>query len=275
MNKKYAGECTGKQTTFKELKELKQSEAKTATAQITVPALADSDSESELMNNTFNVMYASKTTTDEFGFQENMVAEFKIEIPVNAETIPKYKDLEKTALIPDKYCLICLKDKMDLAKLSVHMSMHHSIAFVGDEDDDPVQEWIDVAEGWKKGGRTSPYSSAESGNEVSNIQSEEEQQPHSDNEQVSPPVTKLSSSKVKHSDSSSDSSSGNVSNGKSKKRLKNARTADKALAGVQNLEIAQRNSDAQLQNIFDNQLEIKSMFKFAQTELRAVKDSIN
>ena len=85
----------------------------------------------------------------------------------------------------------------------------------------------------------------------------------------------MPSSNANHSDSSSDSSSGNVSNGKSKKKSKNTRTADKALAGVQNLEHVQRNTDAQLKNIVDNQLEIKSMFKFAQTELRAVKNSIS
>ena len=78
-----------------------------------------------------------------------------------------------------------------------------------------------------------------------------------------------------HPDSSSDSSSGNTSNGKSKKKSKNTRTADKALAGVQNLEHIQRNTDAQLKNIIDGQLEIKSMFKSAQSELRAVKDSIS
>ena len=47
------------------------------------------------------------------------------------------------------------------------------------------------------------------------------------------------------------------------------------MAGVQNLDHIQRNTDAQLKNIIDGQLEIKSMFKFAQTELRAVKDSIS
>ena len=36
MNKKYLDKCKGKQITFKELKESKQSEAKTATAQIIV-----------------------------------------------------------------------------------------------------------------------------------------------------------------------------------------------------------------------------------------------
>ena len=122
------------------MKELIQSEAKTATAQITVPAAADSDSDSEFITNTFNVMRASREETDEFLIQENMVAEFNIEIPINAETIPKYKDLEKTALIPDKFCMICLKDKIDLEKLTIHMSMRHSISFCGDEDDDPVQE---------------------------------------------------------------------------------------------------------------------------------------
>ena len=78
MNKKYLGECKGKQTSFKELKEL-QSEAKTATAQIKVPATADSDSDSEFLTNAFSVMRASKEATNEFGYQENMVAEFTIE----------------------------------------------------------------------------------------------------------------------------------------------------------------------------------------------------
>ena len=44
MQKKYLRDCKGKQISFKELKEI-QSEAKTATAQIKVPATVDSDTE--------------------------------------------------------------------------------------------------------------------------------------------------------------------------------------------------------------------------------------
>ena len=46
LQKKYVKDCKGKQITFKELKE-RQTEAKTATAQIKVPATVDSDSEGE------------------------------------------------------------------------------------------------------------------------------------------------------------------------------------------------------------------------------------
>ena len=104
-----------------------------------------------------------------------------------------------------------------------------------------------MAEQWKESGRTSTPSTDGSENDASDNQSEEEQQIYSDNEKVLPTVTKLPSSNVikeNHPDSSSDSSSGNISNGKSKKRSKNTRTADKALAGVQNLEHIQRNTDA-------------------------------
>ena len=55
---------------------------------------------------------------------------------------------------------------MILRQLSSHLLNHHSIALYGEEDDDPIQEWIDVAEGWKKEGRTSPYSTSGSENEA-------------------------------------------------------------------------------------------------------------
>ena len=91
MNKKFVGDCKGKQTTFKELKEFKPTESKTATAQITIPATADSDSDSEFLANAFNDMRASQEANDEFGFKEN-VAEFTVERPVNAETVPSLKN---------------------------------------------------------------------------------------------------------------------------------------------------------------------------------------
>ena len=92
MSKRYFGECKGKQTTFKELKELAP---EAQTAQINIPAFTDSDSENESFNNTFNVMnvmHEATETANEFGFQEYM-AEIKIETPVNADTVPKYKEL--------------------------------------------------------------------------------------------------------------------------------------------------------------------------------------
>ena len=153
MNKKFFGECKGKQQSFKDLKE-SAPEAKIATTQINIPAFTDSDSENESFNNTFNVMNVMREATEvanEFGFQENM-AEIKIETPVNAETVPKYNELEKTALIADKNCIICLKGNMDLSDLSNHLIGHHSIYFFGEESDDPIQEWIDVAEFWKESG---------------------------------------------------------------------------------------------------------------------------
>ena len=277
MSKKYNAGCKGKQITFKELKESKKLETQTATAQITIPATADSDSDSEYIANAFNVMRTSQAENNEFGFREN-IAECTVEKPVNAETIPKFEKLARTPLVADKYCLICFKGDMDLEQLSQHLLRHHSIAFYGEEDDDPIDEWIAVAETWKKQGRTSPYTSSESENEASRDQSNAEQQPSSDEEQVSSPAIILPTSstiKGKYSDSSSDSSSGNISNSKGKKKSKNSRTADKALAGVQNLETAQRNTDAQLKIILDSQLEIKSMFKSVQTDLKTVTNSVN
>ena len=102
---------------------------------------------------------------DEFGFKEN-VAECTTGKIVSEEMIPKYEKLEKTAMVADKYCLICLKSGMNLEKLSDHLLNFHNVSFYGDEDDDPAEEWIDQADSWKRSGSPSPITS-ESENEVS------------------------------------------------------------------------------------------------------------
>ena len=123
----------------------------------------------------------------------------------------------------------------------------------------------------KRSGRTEPYPSDVS----DNGESEGEQQVYSDTEEIVTNATKPSSPSTvsdNYHDSSSDSSSESTSNGR--KKSKNSRNTEKALAGVRKLELSQSNTDAQLKNIIDGQNEIKSMFKSAQSDLKAVKDSV-
>ena len=92
VQRKFLEKCMGKQITFKELKE-RQSEAKTATAQIKVPTTVDSESEGdEFFNAHFS---ASGAPVDEFSYEENMVAEFNIEVKITKDTIPNGQNCAK------------------------------------------------------------------------------------------------------------------------------------------------------------------------------------
>ena len=107
----------GKQISFKELAgQLKDSntELNNACAQVKSPAVISYDSDSADLENAFAEMNTLQTTrNDEFGFKEN-VAGFTTSIIVSKETIPKYEEYEKTAMVADKYCIICLKSCMNL-----------------------------------------------------------------------------------------------------------------------------------------------------------------
>ena len=178
MTKQYFGECKGKQATFEDLKNLAP-EAKTA--QVNIPVFTDSDSENESFNNTFNVMNVMRETTEaanEFGFQEYMVG---IESAITDINIPDFNELSKTEFVKDKYCAICMKKDMDLEHLSRHLTLVHSISFVGEEWDDHKEEWIEMAQYWIDSGHTSPHVSS---NEAAEYYSGEDQKLYSDEEQV-------------------------------------------------------------------------------------------
>ena len=122
---------------------------------------------------------------------------------------------------------------------------------------------------------------SESENDESEKHSDVEQQPFSDEEQeTSPAVTRPPPSIIKerYSDSSSDNSSGNTSDSKGKKKSKHGRTSDKALADVQNLtikqEAIQHQNKAQFNAILESHLDIKSMVKSVQADLKTVTSSV-
>ena len=105
----------------------RESGANTATAQIKVPTTINSESEGDEF---FNAHYvASSAPVDQTFYEENMVAEFKIEIVITKDTLPKWSELSKTAMVADKECIICLKENMDIDDLTIHYSDKHELAF--------------------------------------------------------------------------------------------------------------------------------------------------
>ena len=113
---------------------------------------------------------------------------------------------------------------MNLFKLTDHLGQYHAIAFCGEENDDPVSEWISSAADWDANSQT--YSDSE--NAV--IKTSDEEQPDQydpdfDTEFVPhlPPTT----IRERHSDSSSDSSSGKSSNSKHRKKTRKNRDSDR------------------------------------------------
>ena len=107
---------------------------------------------------------------------------------------------------------------MNLEKLSQHLFDHHGIQF-GEENDDPAEEWIEVADSWRRKGTPTPITS-ESENEVSEDDSKQEEEELTIVPQLHPSIIQ-----ERNSDISSESSSGNTSNSKSRKKSKSLRTA--------------------------------------------------
>ena len=111
----------------------------------------------------------------------------------------------------------------------MHLQLVHSIAFIGEDCDDPAEEWLTMAQYWIDCGHTGPHVSS---NEAMDYYSGPDQKLYSDEEEFSPPSPKLPSPRTNNSGSSSDGSSGNISNGKSKKKSRNARTAENSLRKI-------------------------------------------
>merc|ERR1712030_160144 len=156
VKRKYGEKCNGYQVSFKDLKE-RESGANTATAQIKVPPTVNSESEGDEF---FNAHYvANSAPVDQTFYEENMVAEFKLEIVITKDTIPKWSELSKTAMVADKECIICLKENMDIDDLTIHYSDKHELAFFNPKEEvpeSPLSAWIAAAQDWKDSGRTEP-----------------------------------------------------------------------------------------------------------------------
>ena len=177
-----------------------------ACAQIKPPAAVNYDSDDAALEDIFNQMdTAQNTSDDEFGFQE-CTAGFSTDIAITKDTIPVYEELEKTAMIPDKHCIICLKSDMDLKKLTQH-TMTHDLIFAGGEDDAELDDWIEAKDYWD----SFPHDS-DSENEMSDhISQIEVEEPIFAHQPAPAPA------QVRISDSSSDSSSENDPQSQNKK----------------------------------------------------------
>ena len=79
-----------------------------------------------------------------FGFSQNS-AYVSTKIPITEETIPSYTELKKTASILDKYCIICLKSKMNLDRLIKHLDRCHDIYL---KNNCTLKDWLEAEEEW-------------------------------------------------------------------------------------------------------------------------------
>ena len=126
LNKRFLNDCKGKQISFKELTDrLKDpnTEANNACAQIKTPAPVDHSDEEHISDILSTLIAAQEEKEREFGYQEFTV-EFSLDVPITEDMIPVYAELEKTASVPDKQCIICLKKNMNLKKLTAHYLTH-------------------------------------------------------------------------------------------------------------------------------------------------------
>ena len=144
VQKRFVGNCLGKPITFKALK-AREAGANTATAQINIPTTADSESEGEEFFNVHNA--ANSDNEDRTFYAEHMVAGFNLEYNITEDTLPKWDELIVTEMVPNKECIICGKDNMDLIDLSCHYTDHHDIAFLEPSlgYNSPLSVWINSA----------------------------------------------------------------------------------------------------------------------------------
>ena len=196
LNKRFLNNCKGKQLSFKELAEnlkVSNTETEAASAQITTPTPANYDPEEEEIAAIIASIEADNAAKEnEFGYQ-NYSVEFSHDVPITEDMIPVYAEYKKTATVPDKQCIICLKKNMNLKKLTAHY-LTHDMFFAGDEDDSNVDEWLEA----RYESYTIPRDS-DSDEQTDKEEEDDEQEPQSTHPQSTP------------SDSSSENSSDNES----------------------------------------------------------------
>ena len=153
LKKRYNDNCTGKQITFAELKDRVKTkvssptETNTAAANIKPATVTDYDSDAAELELAVSRMDKYQTErSEEFSFKD-CVASMSTKILVSIETIPDYATLAKTAHIADKHCIICLKSKLTLQRLSDHYSDSHDL-YWNDDGTDSLAEWLESEENW-------------------------------------------------------------------------------------------------------------------------------
>ena len=115
MNNRKINGCKGSgKIKFGKLKDTKftKPEVKAASTYIKPSTTPNYDSDaSGVEDDIANFSNYKSMETVTFGFSQNMT-EVTTKIPITKETIPSYTEMEKTASIGDKHCIICLKSKM-------------------------------------------------------------------------------------------------------------------------------------------------------------------
>ena len=160
VEKSFLGSCDGKQITFGEFlnanKDKKPAESNTASTSIKPPTITEYDSDTAELGAAMNTYSNFQTSVaEEFGYGLYSASASVERIPVSPETIPDYSVYKRTANVPDKSCMICLKTGMNLERLQQHLFQFHSIVF--QEDDFDIDKWYEAEEHWN--GSPAPPSS--------------------------------------------------------------------------------------------------------------------
>ena len=122
------------------------SEAQTATTSITQIEPFDENSPEEITRIIGAIMCEEKNASDEFGFEGCSIG-VTLDTPLNIEELPIYADMEETAEVADKNCIICPKTNMDLQMLTRHYVRKHHLVISEDEcDRSPLDKRIQAKE---------------------------------------------------------------------------------------------------------------------------------
>ena len=175
MNNQKIKECKGSgKIKFGDLKDLSFKKPGVKAASTFIKPSTSSNYDSDASGVEDDIVNFSNYKSEEivtFGFSQNS-AEVTTKIPITKETIPSYTEMEKTASIADKYCIICLKSKMNLDRLVKHLDSYHYLFF---KYNCTLEEWLEAEEEWQYSIKNDPALA----NTADNPSSDEEAAPSS------------------------------------------------------------------------------------------------
>ena len=118
----------------------------TTSAKPSAAAIYDSDS-ADIEEAMADYNRAQGDEEQGFGFA-NYHTDFSTRPPITEETIPNWDALKGTSNVKDKSCIICLKSKMTLDRLSAHLNAVHIIVFDCDLNME-VDDYLEADWNWQ------------------------------------------------------------------------------------------------------------------------------